>query len=73
MGQGGQAVSIEEMRRLDSLKTYKELQEAKERIKRLEEAGNEIIWWFCPKDTSHLSSMQSDALRRWNKAKQDKL
>jgi predicted nucleic acid-binding Zn-ribbon protein len=31
-------VSIEEMRRLDALKTYKELQEAKERIKHLENA-----------------------------------
>ena len=30
-------MSVEEMRRLDSLKTYKELQEAKDRIKRLED------------------------------------
>ena len=30
-------MSVEEMRRLDSLKTYKELQEAKDSIKRLED------------------------------------
>lgn len=35
-------MSIEEMRRLDALKTYKELQEAKQRIQQLEEAGNEM-------------------------------
>ena len=35
-------MTIEEMRELDALKTYKELEEAKQRIKRLEEAGDAI-------------------------------
>lgn len=30
-------MSIDEMRRLDAIKTYKELQEAKQRIKQLED------------------------------------
>ena len=36
-------MTIEEMRGLDALKTYKELEEAKQRIKRLEEAGDKIV------------------------------
>lgn len=36
-----------------------------ERIKQLEEAGNDLVWWFCQKEESQLSSMQSSALKRW--------
>ena len=35
-------MSVEEMRTIDAVKTYKELEEAKERIKRLEEALRRI-------------------------------
>ncbi len=35
-------MTIEEMRTIDATKTYKELEEAKERIKRLEEALESI-------------------------------
>ena len=43
----------------------RELNAANERIKRLEEAGNDLAWWFCQKEESQLSSMQSAALKRW--------
>ena len=36
-------MSIEEMRRLDALKTYKELQEAKQRIQQLEDAARVMV------------------------------
>lgn len=36
-----------------------------ERIKRLENAGNDLVWWFCQKEESQLSSMQSVALKQW--------
>lgn len=39
--------------------------ELEERIKQLEEAGNDLAWWFCQKEESQLSSMQSVALKRW--------
>lgn len=35
------------------------------RIKQLEEAGNDLVWWFCDGEPSRLSSMQSVALKRW--------
>ena len=35
-------MTIEEMRGLDALKTYKELEEQKQRIKRLENAGDKM-------------------------------
>ena len=44
----------------------------KERIKRLEEAGNNLLWNFCPEYTSDLTQEQSDALKQWNKAKEAK-
>jgi polyhydroxyalkanoate synthesis regulator protein len=40
-----------------------------ERIKRLEEAGNNLLWNFCPEYTSDLTQEQSDALKQWNKAR----
>jgi septal ring factor EnvC (AmiA/AmiB activator) len=49
------------------------LSAANERIKRLEEAGNNLLWNFCPEYTSDLTQEQSDALKQWNKAKEAKL
>ena len=36
-----------------------------ERIKQLEEAGNDLVWWFCQINPSQLSSAQTSALNRW--------
>jgi hypothetical protein len=36
-------MTIEEMRTIDATKTLKELEEAKERIKRLEDYGNALV------------------------------
>jgi len=44
-----------------------------DRIKRLEEAGNNLLWNFCPEYTSDFTESQSDALKQWNKAKEAKL
>jgi hypothetical protein len=43
-----------------------------ERITRLEEAGNNLLWNFCPEYTSDLTQEQSDALKQWNQAKEAK-
>jgi cell division septum initiation protein DivIVA len=43
-----------------------------QRIKRLEEAGNNLLWNFCPEYTSDFTQSQSDALKQWNKAKEAK-
>ena len=43
-----------------------------ERIKRLEEAGNALLWYFCPKNTGDISFLQSEAIKQWNKAKENK-
>jgi hypothetical protein len=51
----------------------KQRDEARERIKRLEEAGNNLLWNFCPEYTSDFTESQSDALKQWNKAKEAKL
>ena len=51
----------------------KENEALKERIKRLEEAGNELIWAFCPASVSMMTERESDALKLWNKAKEAKL
>jgi len=50
----------------------RELTAANERIKRLEEAGNNLLWNFCPEYTSDLTQEQSHALKQWNQAKEDK-
>jgi len=42
------------------------------RVERLEEAGDEIIWAFCPASVSMMTERESDALKLWNKAKEDK-
>lgn len=46
--------------------------ELKRRINRLEEAGNGLLWYFCPKNTGDISFLQSEAIRMWNKAKEAK-
>jgi hypothetical protein len=51
----------------------RELNAANERIKRLEEAGNALLWYFCPKNTGDISFLQSEAIKQWNKAKEAKL
>jgi predicted nucleic acid-binding Zn-ribbon protein len=43
-----------------------------EQIRRLEEAGNNLLWNFCPEYTSDLTQEQSDALKQWNQAKEAK-
>jgi hypothetical protein len=50
----------------------RELNAAQQRIKRLEEAGNNLLWNFCPEYTSDFTESQSDALKQWNKAKEVK-
>lgn len=55
-----------------SAKLERELNAANERIKRLEEAGNNLLWNFCPEYTSDLTQEQSDAVKQWNKAKEAK-
>ncbi len=47
----------------------KERDELEQHIKRLEEAGTNLLWNFCPEYTSE---SQSDALKQWNKAKEVK-
>ena len=41
-----------------------------EQVRRLEEAGNNLLWNFCPEYTSDFTESQSDALKQWNKAKE---
>ncbi len=53
-------------------RSERELNAANERIKRLEEAGNNLLWNFCPEYTSDFTESQSDALKQWNKAKEAK-
>ena len=50
-----------------------DVREYQARIKRLEEAGNALLWYFCPKNTGDISFLQSEAIKQWNKAKEDKL
>lgn len=45
----------------------RELNAANERIKRLEEAGDRLAYWFDPREQKHF-----DALEAWRKAKEDK-
>ena len=51
---------------------YEGGEEQKQRIKRLEEAGNALLWYFCPKNTGDISFLQSEAIKQWNKAKEAK-
>ena len=36
-----------------------------EKVKRLETAGNDLVWWFCQIEPSQLSSTQSASLKQW--------
>ena len=56
----------------ESQKMERELNAANQRIRRLEEAGNNLLWNFCPEYTSDFTKEQSDALKQWNQAKEDK-
>ena len=51
----------------------RELTGTQKRIKRLEAAGNALLWYFCPKNTGDISFLQSEAIKQWNKAKEAKL
>ena len=51
----------------------RELNRMADRIKRLEDAGNALLWYFCPKNTGDISFLQSEAIKQWNQAKEDKL
>jgi predicted RNase H-like nuclease (RuvC/YqgF family) len=66
--------STSEIERLTSKvsQLYEGAEEQKQRIKRLEEAGNNLLWNFCPEYTSDFTESQSDALKQWNKAKEAK-
>jgi hypothetical protein len=50
----------------------RELNAANQRIKQLEEAGNALLFYFCPKNTGDVSFLQSEAIKQWNQAKEDK-
>ena len=65
-------VEIEEKRK-DVVYLATEKAKLEERIKRLEEAGNALLWYFCPKNTGDISFLQSEAIKQWNKAKEAKL
>ena len=65
---------------LDQIKTQwlkdaqcTKIRELEDRIKRLEEAGNALLWHFCPKNTGDISFLQSEAIKQWNKSKEAKL
>ena len=64
-------VELEEKRK-DIVWLATEKAKLEDRIKRLEEAGNNLLWNFCPEYTSDLTQEQSDALKQWNKAKEAK-
>lgn len=70
-------MTLEEMRQLDAVKTYKELEEAKQHIKRLEEAGDklsdcadQIGWSSC--DSPRWVTKAEEAVREWKEAKEVK-
>ena len=48
------------------------IKKQKQRIKRLEQAGDELIWAFCPASVSMMTERESDALKLWNEAKEAK-
>jgi len=43
-----------------------------DRIKKLEDAGDELLWALCPASESMMTERESDALKLWNKAKEAK-
>ena len=46
----------------------RELNAANERIKQLENAGNEVVYWFSPMAKHQLTPLHLAALNRWNAA-----
>ena len=64
-------VEIERLKK-SNLQLREGAEEQKQRIKRLEEAGGALLWYFCPKNTGDISFLQSEAIKQWNKAKEDK-
>ena len=55
-------MTIEEMRTIDAVKTYKELEDAREQIKRLENAGDVLC-------AAAAFMGWHDEIEQWNKAK----
>jgi len=55
-------VTIDEMRTIDAVKTYKELEDAREQIKRLENAGDVLC-------AAAAFMGWHDEIEQWNKAK----
>ena len=55
-------MTIEEMRTIDATKTYKELEDAREQIKRLENAGDVLC-------AAAAFMGWHDEIEQWNKAK----
>ena len=55
-------MTIEEMRTIDAVKTYKELEDAREQIKRLETAGDILC-------AAAAFMGWHDEIEKWNKAK----
>jgi hypothetical protein len=55
-------MTIEEMRTIDATKTYKELEDAREQIKRLETAGDILC-------AAAAFMGWHDEIEKWNKAK----
>lgn len=66
------ATSEVERLRKTNLQLREGAEEQKQRIKRLEEAGDELVWAFCPASVSMMTERESDALKLWNKAKEAK-
>ena len=55
-------MTIDEMRTIDAVKTYKELEDAREQIKRLENAGDVLC-------AAAAFMGWHDEIEQWNKAK----
>ena len=51
-----------------------DVRQYQDRIKRLHEAGDEMIWAFCTvSSASMMTEREADALKLWNEAKEAKL
>lgn len=46
------------------------IEDSEARVKRLKEAGDELVWGFCPASVSMMTERESDALNLWNAAKE---
>ena len=51
----------------------RELNRLNQRIKRLEGAGDALLWYFRIKNTGDISFLQSETIKQWNQAKEAKL